>query len=152
MEETMGVVKDRLLDDDARPSVISDCVQLIDAEVASKRGIGGVMIKGGYKAFKKFKPSIVKDAVEALLESFTEVLDGVYEEYLSEGAKTSFDSWATRRKSSVAGSLLGITDTIIDGTDKVAVRKMYGGMRKIAKKNVEEAVPGIARLVIKYVD
>jgi hypothetical protein len=148
----MGVVKDRLLDDGARPAVISDCVLLIDAEVASKRGVGGVMIKGGYKAFKKFKPSIVKDAVEALLESFTEALDGVYEEYLSEGAKTSFDSWANRRKSSVAGSLLGITDTIIDGTDKAAVRKMYGGMRKIAKKNVEEAVPGIARLVMKYVD
>jgi len=152
MEETMGVVKDRLLDDNARPSVISDCVQLIDAEVASKRGVGGVMIKGGYKAFKKFKPSIVKDAVEALLESFTEVLDGVYEEYVSEGTNTSFDSWANRRRSSVADSLLGITDTIIGGTDKVAVRKMYGGMRKIAKKNVEEAVPGIARLVIKYVD
>jgi hypothetical protein len=152
MEETMGVVKDRLLDDNARPSVISDCVQLIDAEVASKRGVGGVMIKGGYKAFKKFKPSIVKDAVEALLESFTEALDGVYEEYLSEGTNASFDSWANRRRSSVAGSLLGITDNIIGGTDKVAVKKMYGGMRKIAKKNVEEAVPGIARLVIKYVD
>ena len=148
----MGVVKDRLLDDNARPSVISDCVQLIDAEVASKRGVGGVMIKGGYKAFKKFKPSIVKDAVEALLESFTEALDGVYEEYVSEGTNTSFDSWANRRRSSVADSLLGITDTIIGGTDKVAVRKMYGGMRKIAKNNVEEAVPGIARLVIKYVD
>ena len=148
----MGVVKDRLLDDNARPSVISDCVQLIDAEVASKRGVGGVMIKGGYKAFKKFKPSIVKDAVEALLESFTEALDGVYEEYLSEGTNASFDSWANRRRSSVAGSLLGITDNIIAGTDKVAVKKMYGGMRKIAKKNVEEAVPGIARLVIKYVD
>ncbi len=148
----MGVVKDKLLDEGARPAVISDCVKLIDTEVASKKGVGGIMIRGGYKAFKKFKPSIVKDAVEALLENFTEILDGVYEEYLSEGTKTSFDSWANSRKTSVAGSLLGITDTIIDGTDKVAVRKMYGGMRKIAKKNVEEAVPGIARLVIKYVD
>ena len=148
----MGVVKDRLLDEGARPAVISDCVRLIDQEVASKRGVGGVMIKGGYKAFKKFKPSIVKDAVEALLESFTEVLDGVYEDYQKDDVSTPFDVWAGRRKSSIANSLLGITDSIMGETDKAAVKKIYGGMRKIGQKNVEEAVPGISRLVIKYVD
>ena len=148
----MGVVKDKLLDDGVRPAVISDCVRLIDQEVASKRGVGGMMIKGGYKAFKKFKPSIVKDAVEALLESFTEVLDDVYEDYLKEDGKTPFDTWASRRKPSIANSLLGITDSIIDSSDKAAIKKMYGGMRKIGQKNVEEAIPGISRLVIKYVD
>ena len=147
----MGVVKDRLLDEAVRDEVISDCVKLINSEVASKKGVSGMMIKGGYKAFQKFKPSIVNDAVEALLESFTEVLDGVYEDYLDENSKTPFDAWASRKKPAIANSMLGITDSIIQNSDKPAIKKMYGGMRKIAQKNVEEAVPGISRLVMKYV-
>lgn len=148
----MGVVKDRLLDEGVRREVISDCVKLIGTEVAAKKGVSGMMIKGGYKAFQKFKPSIVKDAVEALLESFTEVLDDVYEEYLEEDGKTPFDKWAVRKKSSIANAMLGITDSIIGDSDKPAIKKIYSGMRKIAQKNVEEAVPGISRLVMKYVN
>ena len=64
----MGVLKDTLLQTDNRPVVIQDCADLVDREVARKKGVTGMMIKGGYKAFKAIKPSIVTDAVDILLD------------------------------------------------------------------------------------
>ena len=79
----MGVLKDNILSDADRPSVIKDCVQLVDAEVAAKKGVSGMMIKSSYKMFKAIKPTIVENAVETLLPAFAEKLDIQYEKYLA---------------------------------------------------------------------
>ena len=149
----MGTAKDKLLQDSIRPSVVKDCVQLVDSEVAAKKGITGMMVKGGYKAFKAVKPSIVKDAVEILLDEFVKVLDGHYAEYeeTHPDCSTSFESWATTRDARIADDMLGVTDAIIHRSNKTALKKIYQGMRKIAEKNVAQAVPGVARLVVKHV-
>ena len=33
----MGIVKETLLKEDSRPTVVDDCAKLVDAEVAAKR-------------------------------------------------------------------------------------------------------------------
>jgi hypothetical protein len=148
----MGALKDTLLDTGNRSAVVADCVQLVDDEVASKKGITGAIIKGGYKAFKKLKPGIVKDAVDHLLDKFVEVLDDIYADYLKAepAKKKAFDTWAGGREKQIANELLGVTDAIINGSDKTVIKKIYGGLRKTAEKNVMQAVPGISRLIIKY--
>lgn len=150
----MGLVKEKLLADSQRPNVVSDCVQIVDNQVAAKKGVTGVMIKGGYKAFKAIKPGIVKEAVEHLLDDFVEVADGHYEEYLKTNPdkSQSFERWSTSRDSRIADDLLHVTDNIIERSDKVALKKIYHGMRKIAERNVAQAVPDVARLVVKYVE
>jgi ribosomal protein S17E len=150
----MGIVVEKLLSADARSNVVVDCVSLVDREVASKSGLTGIMIKGGYKTFKAIKPSIVKDAVEILLDYFVPVMDGHYEEYLKAdpGKSTPFASWAKERDMRLADDMLKITDEMMNRSSKTVIKKIYSGMRTIAQKNVALAVPGIAGIIVKHVD
>jgi hypothetical protein len=145
----MGALKDKLLEAEIRPKLVVDCVQLVDNEVASKKGISGMMIKTGYKAFKAIKPNIVKDAVKYLLDDFVKALDVRYDQY-TESDETSFEGWAVPRDKEIANDLLGITDAIIAKSQKKALAKIYHGLRKVAERNVAQAVPAIGRLVDKY--
>jgi len=150
----MGILKETLLQEDKRPTVIKDCAKLVDDEVAGKRGITGVMIKGGYKAFKAIKPRIVTDAVDHLLDDFAGVLDGQYQTYIDgdPDMKVPFDRWAGDRDMEIADGLLGVTDDIMARSDKRALKKIYNGLRKVAQRNVAEAVPAVGRLVIKHLE
>ncbi|MCP4599927.1 MAG: hypothetical protein GY847_05205 [Proteobacteria bacterium] len=150
----MGVVKNKLLESNVRPDVVADCVKLVDAEVASKKGVTGFMIKGGYKAFKALKPSIVKEAVEHLLDDFVTVLDHCYDEYCEASPDKSvlFEKWADKNDTRIADDMLGVTDSIMEQSNKTALKKIYNGMRGVAQRNVAQAVPGVARLIVKYVD
>jgi hypothetical protein len=148
----MGILKDKLGVPEKRPTVIADCVKLVDDEVASKSGVTGLMIKGGYKAFTTIMPRMVENAVDVLLDEFIVVLDRHYEAYLKAvpDKKTSFGAWAKNRDSVIADDLLKITDAIMDRSNKTAIKKIYSGMRKVAQRNVAEAVPGIGRLVERH--
>lgn len=149
----MGRLKDKLLENGSRGGVVQDCVSLVDNQVNSKSGVTGMMIKGGYKAFKAIKPTIVKDAVEILLDDFALVLDKHYDEYLTEQPDKAkdFESWAVARDRKIADDMLGITDGMMERSNKKAISKIYKGMRKVAEKNVAEAVPDMARLILKHV-
>jgi hypothetical protein len=149
----MGIVCEKLLSATHRPNVVNDCVKLIDAEVEAKSGVTGMLIKGGYKGFKAIKPSIVKEAVDHLLDEFVQVFDKHYEEYKgeSQGGAVSFESWAVRRDERLADDLLGITDRKIAKAKVAVIRKIYEGMRKIAQRQVAMAIPAIARLLTKHV-
>jgi hypothetical protein len=149
----MGIAKEKLLHDDTRPKVVEDCARLVDGEVANKRGVTGLMVKGGYKAFKALKPRIVHEAVEHLLDEFTGVIDGHYERYLTDHADKAvgFDAWAKRRDEAIAEDLLGVTDKMLERSSKTTIKKIYKSLRGVAKRNVAEAVPAVGRLVIKHV-
>lgn len=148
----MGILKDNILSEEKRPTVVKDCVQLVDAEVAAKKGMTGMMIKSSYKMFKAIKPTIVQNAVEHLLDDFAERLDQQYEKYLGAVPDKSqpFDRWAIARDKEIADQLLGVTDDIIARSDKTAIKKIYNGLRGVAEKNVAAAVPAVGKLVMKY--
>jgi hypothetical protein len=145
----MGALKDKLLEPGRRPDVVVDCVQLVDNEVAAKKGVTGMVIKTGYKAFKALKPNIVKEAVDHLLDDFVTVLDKHYDAFKAEGG-TSFESYAVPKDSALADDLLGVTDAIMAKSDKAALKKIYNGLRKVAERNVAQAIPATARLIDKY--
>ena len=148
----MGVLQSKLTDDGVRKVVIQDCVKVVDAEVAGKKGMTGMVIKGGYRTFKAIRPSIVQEAVVHLLDDFSEVLDRLYDEYRAEepDGTGSFEQWALQRDVRVADDLLGITDSMMDRSSKTVLKKIYGGLRAVAQKNVAQAVPAVARLVTKH--
>jgi hypothetical protein len=145
----MGALKDKLLETAVRPTVVVDCAALVDNEVAAKSGITGAIIKTGYKAFKAIKPTIVKEAVDHLLNDFVEVLDRYYDRFKDSGS-VSFESWVKPKDAELANDLLKVTDNIMDKSDKTTLKKIYGGLRKIAEKNVAQAVPATARLIEKH--
>lgn len=142
----MGLVES-LADDSKKDAVIADVVKLVDEEVASKGGLSGIALKAGYAAVKGVKPGFVQSVVKKLLPEFAAKLDPIWTDGVKDGKPVAF---MEREKSRVADALLSVTDGRIDKAESDVVKGTYKRLRGSAKKNVEEAVPRLARVVERY--
>lgn len=145
----MPSLNDILLKDSSRGRLIGDGVVLIDQEVAEKKGLGGVAIKGGYAFVKTIKRDFVKDALEGLIDDFVAQLDPFFQEH---GSTKGFGEFMLNNKARVADGLLGVTDRRRDRTSHAALRKAYDKLRPAAKSNVEQAIPRLASMIQKHLD
>jgi hypothetical protein len=145
----MPTLPEALTSDAKRTKVIADCLELLDQEVGDKSGVSGFAIKAGYKAVKGVRPSFLREAVERLLPPFAEALDPIYEEAVQKNEKPS--DYFNKNKARVADALLSITDARAQKADKGLVRSTYERLRPMAKRNVEEAVPRLGKLIEKHV-
>ena len=68
-----------------RKEVIADCDTLIQEEVNSKRGLGGIAVKAAFKMIRKVKPDIVPNAMDDLLDEFSEKIDPFWLECQQKG-------------------------------------------------------------------
>ncbi len=144
----MATLPDILTDESKKKNVISDCVQLIEAEVGDKGGISGLAIKAGYKAVKGIKPGFVEGAVTDLLPEFAKVLDPIYQDAKSQG-KPVGDFFQTN-SARCADALLTITDAKAQRAKNSVAKGAYDKLRGSAKKNVEQAIPRLGKLIEKY--
>jgi hypothetical protein len=142
----MPTLKEQLLTDSTRPTLVRECTNLVDQEVAEKRGLSGMAIKGAYKTVKAIKRGFVPGVVDFLLDEWVEQLEGYYQDFLSQGG-TDFAAYINGRRSQVAESLLEVTDKRATTTTHRTAGRVYGKLRPSAKKNVAEAVPKLARIV-----
>ena len=143
----MSKLRDVLTDPERKDRVVADCMELIDAEVADKRGLGGMAIKAGFKAVKGVKPGFVKRVVMDLLPEFADAVDSIYQEAVDQGAPVASHFEANRIR--VADSLLAITDGKADRSKNRIVKGAYGRLRGAAKKNVEAAVPRLGEFLFE---
>lgn len=142
----MGLVES-LADESKKGAVVADVVKLVDEEVSSKGGFSGIALKAGYAAVKGVKPGFVQSVVKKLLPEFAAKLDPFWTDGLKDGKPVAY---MEREKSRVADALLSVTDAKIEGAQSDTVKSLYKKLRGSAKKNVEEAVPRLARVVEKY--
>ena len=134
-----------------RKAVIDDCALLIDEEVKKKGGFSGAAIKLAFAAVKAVKPGFIAEAVDHLLDDFANRMDPFYQAHLTgAGSARSLPSHFSEQSGAIAEALLGITDARAQKAQNAVVKKSYEKLRPSAKKHVEEAVPGIARLVEKH--
>jgi hypothetical protein len=141
-------LRDVINDPKKNSAIVADCVKLVDEEVSAKGGLSGLAIKAGYAAVKGVKPGFITEVVEKLLPEFTDKLDVIWEEGRKDGKLVS---QFVVNKSRVADALLSVTDAKAKGARSAVVRGTYEKLRGTAKKNVEEAVPRLARLLEKHV-
>lgn len=138
---------DAVNDPNKNPVIVDDCCKLVDEEVAAKSGLSGLAVKAGYAAVKGIKPGFIKEVVSKLLKDFAEQLDPIWED----GKKTgNAAGYFANNKGKVADALLSITDAKAKTAKSSVVRGTYEKMRGSAKKNVEEAVPRLAKLLEKH--
>jgi len=140
-------LRDTLLDESKKTAVVADCCTLVDEEVATKGGLSGLAVKAGYAAVKGVKPGFIREVVEKLLPEFCDKLDPLWDE-----AKGTADAvkFMGDQRARVADALLSVTDGKIKSAKSSLVRGTYDKLRGSAKKNVEEAVPRLARLLDKH--
>jgi hypothetical protein len=144
----MPSLSETLLDTAKKDSVISDCVALIDAEVADKSGFSGFAIKAGYKVVKGIKPGFIRQAVTDMLPDFVKALDPVYADARSQN-KPAADFFPAN-SSRVADALLSVTDARAERVKSGVVKSTYDKLRDSAKKNVEAALPRLGKMVDKH--
>ncbi len=133
---------------DKRKAVIEDCLAALDLEVASKGGISGIAIKGGYKLVKSVKPGFLRDVMDHLLDDFLAALDPLYQEALEKGVPPGDHLEANRPR--VANALLEVTDKRAKNAKMAVLKKTYGKLRPMAQKQVENAAPRLADLLRKH--
>lgn len=141
-------LRDVINDPKKNSAIVIDCVKLVDEEVSAKGGLSGLAIKAGYAAVKGVKPGFITEVVEKLLPEFADKLDVIWEEGRKDGKLVS---QFVANKPRVADALLSVTDAKAKGAKSAVVRGTYEKLRGTAKKNVEEAVPRLARLLEKHV-
>lgn len=144
----MGSLIDALTDESKKKDVIKDCCDLIDAEVKDKGGISGLAIKAGYGTVKGIKPGFVEKAVEDLLPEFAKALDPIHAE--AKASSRGVSDFFTDNPSRVADALLSITDAKAARAKSGVAKSAYDKLRGSAKKNVEQAVPRLGKLLEKY--
>ncbi|MBX3197827.1 MAG: hypothetical protein KF894_06755 [Labilithrix sp.] len=144
----MGSLIDALTDESKKKNVVTDCCDLIDAEVKDKGGISGLAIKAGYGAVKGIKPGFVEKAVEDLLPEFARVLEPIFAD--AKSANKPVSDFFTSNSERVADALLSITDAKAAKAKSGVAKSAYDKLRGSAKKNVEQAVPRLGRLIEKY--
>ena len=137
-----------LADETKRVAVIDDCVALVDAEVQKKKGLGGMVIKTGYKAVKGIKPGFIRRVVDSLFDRWAANLDPIWEEAVASG--TPPPQFFEAERSRVAEALLAVTDAKAENAENKLVKSTYRKLRPSAKTHVEEAVPGLAALLGKH--
>jgi hypothetical protein len=144
----MPNLPEALISESKRQAVEEDTVALIDAEVADKGGLTGLVIKAGYKTVQGIKPGFVRQVVSDLLPEFARALDPLYQEAKSagKGVRDYFTGNAPR----VADALLSITDDKAKRAKSGMVKGTYEKLRSTAKKNVEAAVPRLGAIIEKH--
>ncbi|MBL4848700.1 MAG: hypothetical protein JKY65_24525 [Planctomycetes bacterium] len=150
----MEQLRDVLLDDGRRSRVVADTVLLVNAEMASKRGLRSIPLKAAYKLVTNFKPGFVRAIVNHMLPEFCDALQPFYAEWLAKGdAKGSLEDSLKRQEGPASEALLGVADRRVEGAQVVgasAIKKAYRGLRGTARRHVGSALPGLARTVVPY--
>jgi hypothetical protein len=128
--------------------VVDDCVVLVADEVKKKKGLGGMVIKAGYKAVNGIKPGFIRKVVDKLFDEWAAKLDPFWEEAIAADKKPSAHLESNRSR--VAEALLSVTDAKVDGAQSKVVRGTYKKLRPSAKDHVEAAVPGLAAVLERH--
>lgn len=138
---------DGLNDPNKKGAVVSDCIKLIDELVAAKKGLSGFGLKASYSAVKGVAPSYYAGAVERLVpEAFT-ALDPMWNEGVKTGSPVEY---FVQNSSRAADALLGVTDAKIEKSQSRVVKGAYKQLRSSAKGDVEDAIPGLAKIIDNY--
>ena len=143
-----GSLCDVLTHESKQPAVITYSLTLIDEEVDAKGGLSGLALKAGYKVIKGIKPGFVQQVVTDLLPEFAAALDPLYQEAKKDSKPVS--DYFSANKGRAADALLSITDAKAERAKSGVVKGTYDKLRSTAKKNVEDAIPRLGRLIAKY--
>ena len=145
----MPSLKDFVKTDATRQKVIDHSLRVLEAEVADKRGIGGIAVKTGYKVVSGIQPGFIRGVVDNLLDDFLDALDPIYQEAVEKNVSPR--DYLVANPDRVAESLLAITDARAVRAKNKLIKKTYEKLRSGAKGHVMAAVPRLGEMLETYV-
>lgn len=151
MYSSVSGLNQKLCQSPNREQVIRDAARLIADEVSAKSGLSGLAIKTAYKAVSRLSPSLIEGVVNNLLDRFVATLEPFYSEWEAAGRSRSFEAHLSSQSGKVANALLSVTDKRAANVDNRTLKKAYSALRPQGEKNVQAAVPGLGKLIDRYV-
>lgn len=148
----MATLSEILLDPAVRPQLIAACEQLVKDEVASKKGLSALPIKGGFKAVSAVSPGFVRQVIDMLFDRFVGQMEPFYESWVAGGKSGSFGGFLQRDARNVADKLLVVTDERAARSSMKSIKKVYSKLRPSAQGHVATAVPGMGRILDPHVN
>lgn len=147
----MTTLQETLLAPDRKPSVVADCLTLIQQEVKDMSGISGTAIKVAYKSVTTFAADHVQFTVESKLPGMVEQLEPYWTDFNKGrgqgevGGGSDFGDYLTKNSDDVTNALLSVTDAhAASPTARPVVVKAYNAVRGQAAKHVSAALPALA--------
>jgi hypothetical protein len=141
-------LSDTVHDERIRAGMIEDCVKLMDEQVAAKTGLSGMALKTAYNVVKNVGPSYIPGAIGRLLPEVCHALDPLWREGMQMGDPVAH---LTQNRSLAADTLLSVTDARMERVGTGVVRASYNKLRKSVKRDVEEAIPDLAKIIDTHV-
>ena len=123
----MGL-NEQFQDPQIQAKIADDCAQLIDEQVADKKGLGGLAIKTAYGVLKGIGPGYFPRVILNLLPKAMTAMDPIWQEGLQTGDPVSHLS---QNKTRTAEILLGVTDNKIANAKNKVVIATYPPVKKI---------------------
>src|SRR5947208_11106053 len=101
----MPTLVEQLGKEPQRPQVITECVELIDAQVKQK----GFVIKSAYATIKAIKKRFIPEVVDSMLDEWLDKLQPHFDRWVATKTST-FCDYVVARSDDVAEDLLAVTD------------------------------------------
>ena len=139
-----------IVDQFERGDVVQDCVEVLEEEVASKKGISGLAVKGAFKVIGAVRPGFLQAVINGLLDEFVGELEPFYAEWVDAGEPGEFSEYLVANGPRVAEGLLGVTDKRAQTTDHQTVKKAYLKMRPSGVEHTIAALPRVGAMMDRY--
>lgn len=127
--------------------IARECVQVMENQVNSKKGMTGVLFKTLYAGIRALGADYAYRAILNLLPATSEALDPLWEKGLSENAPVAY---LKTNSSLTAEKILSVTDAKIAKAHNKIVKATYQKVRNTLEGEIIEAVPPIADILGKY--
>jgi hypothetical protein len=142
------VLTHKINDKAVSEKIAADCTQLIDEQVAAKSGLSGMALKATYGVVKGIGGDYIPGAIKRLLPETLAALDPIWAEGVAQGDPVSYLSQHSDR---TADLILSTTDARIERGNHGIIGSSYKKLRKSVKRDVAEAVPGLAQIIHRHI-
>jgi hypothetical protein len=152
MGTAMATLREMLLAPDIQPTVVSDCEELVNHQVADLSGITGTATKLAYNTVRAFDAGHIHGMIETILPKVADALQPYWDGFTAEFPATGgdFGDYLAARDDEVAEALLAITDERRDHSVRPTIVKAYNTVRGRAIKHVKAGLPALGTLIQKY--
>lgn len=149
----MKTLHEHIADPNVRKAVIRDCVVVLEEEVSKKGGLGGLVVKGGFKVIKSLGNGTIERLIDWLLDEFVDAMEPFYQQFqqIDEPVRPTFTRFVEDRTDAVANALIGVTDQRRQRAKNKILISAYDKLRPQALQHVREGVPSVGRLLHKYI-
>ncbi|MEC9407106.1 MAG: hypothetical protein ABF271_13905 [Abyssibacter sp.] len=137
---------DILLAEDYRDTVVAQITQVVEDQIAQRKGLSGAGIRTALKMAKANRPDILPVVINRLLPDFCNALEPYFQQFQASD-ETDFQRFVTRQEDEIQEAMLSVTDARAEHSQNKTFKKMYRQLRGTAGQEVRAILPKLSALV-----